>query len=193
MALDVNALLVLYADCARDKEPGSARFPAIALREKARLGALPVEVVPVLAVCLGDAEDPQTIRNLAKALAAFGPRARPVVLALVEKLKAQHVTDDDSFWTFDSLLYALAYVGGDEARAAIGEVASRTPSPVLRSKSLYRGGLKDAQRSELFAQTIARAADILDAERAEGWREKQTDMAVLPIEQQTKAKPYQTR
>src|SRR5690242_16690144 len=104
MALDVSALLVLYGDCARDKEPGSARFPAIALREKARTGALPVEVVPVLAVCLGDAEDPQIIRNLAKALAAFGPRARPVVLALVEKLKAQHVTDDDSFWTFDSLL-----------------------------------------------------------------------------------------
>lgn len=193
MALDVQALLVLYGDCARDKEPGSARFPAIALREKARLGALPVEIVPVLAICLADAEDPQTIRNLAKALAAFGPRARPVVLALVEKLKAQHVTDDDSFWTFDSLLYALAYVGGDDARATIGELASRTPSPVVRSKSLYRGGLKEPQRLELFAQTIARAADILDAERPEGWREKQTDMAALPIEKQSKAKPYQTR
>jgi hypothetical protein len=193
MALDVDALLVLYADCARDKEPGATRFPAIALREKARIGALPVEVVPVLAVCLGDAEDPQTVRNLAKAIAAFGARARPIVLALIEKLKATHVTDDDSFWTFDSLLYALAYVGGDDARATLGELASRTPSPVLRSKSLYRGAVKDAQRSELFAQTIARAADILDAASAEGWREKKTDMAVLPIEKQTKAKPYQTR
>lgn len=193
MALEVHALLVLYADCARDTEPASARFPAIALREKARIGALPVEVVPVLAVCLVDADDPQTVRNLAKALAAFGPRARPVVLALIEKLKAQHVTDDDSFWTFDSLLYALAFVGGDDARAAIAEAASRSPSPVLRSKSLYRGSLKEPQRAELFAQTIGRVADILDAERAEGWRDKQTSMDALPIEKHTKAKPYQTR
>jgi hypothetical protein len=193
LALEVNALLVLYADCSRDEAPGAARIPAIALREKARAGALPVEIVPVLAVALGDAEDGQIVRNLAKALAAFGPRARLVVRALVEKLGALHVTDDDSFWTFDSLIHALAYVGGDEARAALDELAARRPSPVLRSKGLYRGGVKEPERARLFAETLARAGEIVAADSPEGWREKRTEMAALPIEKQQKIAPWRAR
>lgn len=195
VALDVNALLVLYAECAggADALPGGARIPAVALREKARAGALPDQVVPVLAVCLGDTQDPQTVRNLAKALAAFGARARPVIAVLVDKLRALHVTDDESFWTLDSLIYAVAYVGGPEARTSVEELATRQPSPVVRSKGLYRGGLKEPERSKLFTETLARARVLLDEDSPAGWREKQTDMAVLPIEKQAKLSPWQAR
>lgn len=195
VALEVDALLLLYAECARDvrETPGAARIPALALREKARAGGLPVEVAPVLAIALGDADDGQTVRNLAKALAAFGVEARPVAMALVEKLRSLHVTDDDSFWTFDSLLHATAHVGGDDARAAIAELAARSPSPVVRSKGLYRGGLKESERSRLFAETLARVRLLLEEKSPTGWRAKMTEMAVLPIEEQAKLAPWQAR
>ena len=195
IALEVDALLLLYAECARDvrETPGAARIPALALREKARAGALPVETAPVLAIALGDADDGQTVRNLAKALAAFGQHARPVVGALVAKLRSLHVTDDDSFWTFDSLVHATAHVGGDEARAVIDDLGARSPSPVVRSKGLYRGGLKEPERTRLFTETLVRARALLDDKTSTGWRAKMTEMAVLPIEEQAKLSPWQAR
>ena len=192
MGLEWRALFLLYSECLLDGAAG-ARIPAIALREKARRQELPVQTVGLVGLCLADTDDPQTVRNLAKAIAAFGSGGRDALGAILDKLTTLHVTDDDAFWTFDSLLHAVGFVAGPEAERAIDAVAALKPSPVVRGGGVYRGGLAEADRERMFRETLDRVRALLAQDGAVPWRDKRTEMDALPIKKPERMAPWRAR
>jgi hypothetical protein len=192
MGLDWRALFLLFSECLLDGADG-ARIPAIALREKARRQELPVETVGLVGLCLADTDDPQTVRNLAKTIAAFGADGRDGLGAVIDKLNGTPVTGDDAFWTFDSLLHVVGFVAGPEARLAIDAIAALEPSPVTRSGSLYRGALTAAERERMFRETLDRVRALLAQDGAVPWRSKNTEMEMLPIKDAERMAPWRAR
>ncbi len=190
-----EACFILYGDLI-DSQPTAAHVPARALREHARAGRMTSEHIGPLLVALSSATDPSCITDLAKALAAFGREAQPAVPFVVEKLMAVNVLDDESFWVFDSLLFVLGFLGGEEAVAAIEAIKAESPPRVLRAKDLFRGEWDAEIREELFNSTIDRVARMAKKENfVGGWANKQTDHEVddKPAEPPPKMSPWMTR
>jgi hypothetical protein len=183
-ALDVNAVLALYADMLAE-ENHDASLPALVLRDKARAGEVDEEIIPLLVVALVDAPNLATFTHLAKALAAFGRKAQSGALYVVDRLQQIAVTNDRRFWVFDSGLWTLGYLGGEHARLFLEELAAEKNPRVLHSKSVYRGDLDDKARAAIFKRTVEEALAMIAKDDAGEWRDKKTEMGTT----ESKAEP----
>jgi hypothetical protein len=192
MALSWRDLLWLYGDLARDT-PEHAIVPALALREKARAGELPDEVIPLLVACLIDTDAHGTVAHLAKALAAFGRRAQIASPYLVDKVRVLHVTDDESFWSLDGCLHALGYLGGAGVSELLDELTTRQPCPVTRAGAVYQGQIPETDRRQLFDETLQRVRELLADDTLEGWRGKRTQRQGQDAAPRAKLSPWMTR
>ena len=192
MELDWRELLWLYRDLGKDDAELTA-VPAHALREKARAGDLPDEVIPVLIACLVDAQSGSTICHLAKALAAYGRGASAGTRYLVDKVSDLHITDDVSFWNFDGCLHALGHLGGDEVAPLLDELERREPSPAIRAGSVYQGQISEQDRRLMFTETLQRVRVMASDPELEPWRDKRTDRAAEVQEARGKMAPWMTR
>ncbi|MFH1810331.1 MAG: HEAT repeat domain-containing protein [Pseudomonadota bacterium] len=192
MALSWRDLLWLFGDLLQDA-PEHTIIPALALREKARAGELPEEVIPLLVACLIDSEAPGTIDHLAKALAAFGRQAQIATPYLIDKLRTLHVTDDESFWTLDGCLHALGYLGGEGATSFLEELANLQPCPVTRAGAVYQGEIPEQDRRLLFEETLQRVREFVADDTLEGWRSKRTQRQGQDVETRPKLSPWMTR
>ena len=190
--LDWRELLWLYRDLGKDDDELTA-VPAHALREKARAGELPDEVMPILIACLVDARSGSTICHLAKALAAFGRDAGAGAPYLAEKINDLHVTDDVSFWNLDGCLHALAHLGGETVAPLLDELETRQPSPVTRAGSVYQGQITEEDRRLIFSDTLERVRAMASDPALEPWRDKRTDRAAEVQEARGKMAPWMTR
>jgi hypothetical protein len=177
VAADPRVNLQLYADFL-GTSPHDATLPALALRDQARLGLVHDELIPVLTVALVDAPNLSAFLHLAKALAAFGEKARGASSFVAQRLEGLQVMNDRRFWILDGALWVFGAVGGDVARTAVDAIAAEDPPRVLRSKSVYQGELSDSERQEIFDDTIAGVRAQLDAGIHPGWRAKATTMTV---------------
>jgi hypothetical protein len=193
--LDADPLvnLSLYADLL-DSSPFEASLPALALRDQARAGLVGEDLIPILAVAAVDAPTLATFIHLAKALAAFGARARSTAPLVIERLDAIQVTNDRRFWALDSGLWVLAHLGGDAARAWIKSLQAEAVPRALRSKSVYRGGIPDDERAMIFAETLAAtwAASAVDSP---GWTQKSTSLVLATDDDKAapRVAPWMTR
>lgn len=168
---------LLYADLV-ETQPTAAHVPARAIRDHGREGRLTDAHVGPLLASLSAAPDRVCIMDLSKALASYGRDAQAGVPFVVKFLDDLNVVDDETFWTFDTLLFVLGYLGGEDARQALARIAEEKPPRPIRAKDLYRGEWEEELRAELFARTIAktqRMAAIPDDEFIGGWTKKQTN------------------
>ena len=192
-ALEPPALIALYGELASE-DPHATVIPALALREKAREGALDEDFVPLLVALLVDAPNLATFTHLAKALAAFGREAQMASPYLVEKLRGLQITTDRRFWVMDSVLHALSYTGGEAAKAFVDELASEQPPRVMRSKSVYAGELDDEARMKGFEETMSSVRERLEDESGAKWNEKVTTReSVVKKEAPKRTAPWMTR
>ena len=176
-SLDWQSLLRVFAQFMRDV-PEQLDLPAKAIRNKARAGELPEDVIPLLTTSLMTTKNTTVIVELAKALAAFGRKAQVAAPILADKLRAMVVSDDADFWAFDGSLYAIAYLGGEHADTYLKELEEeqeRMP-PVLRSEDLYQGTIPFEDREGLFYDTLERVRGILESEDPGVWRQRRTDL-----------------
>lgn len=174
MASDWRECLGAYAELA-EGPPEGAVLPALALREKARAGELPEEAIVLLTVCMVDAPHHEALRHLAKGLAAFGRQAQIAERPLIQRLQGLTVRDDESFWTFDSCLHALGFLGSKEALALVTELSKVSPSPVQLTKAGYEGERSSEERKAIFDATLKSVRASLEAEKPASWRKKATD------------------
>ncbi len=189
---------LLYADLI-DTQPTAAHVPARVLREHGRAGRLTDDHIGPLLASLSSAPDGQCVMDLAKALATFGREAQAGVPFVVKLLENLNVVDDESFWTFDTLLYVLGYLGGADARTALKKIEEEEPPRPLRAKDLYRGEWEEELSAKLFGDSIARTprrAAIPDGKFIGGWSKKETS-AQPPAEEDAappqKMSPWMTR
>ncbi len=186
--------LSLYAECL-GSFPHDATLPALALRDQARAGLIGDELIPLLAIATVDAPNLAAFLHLAKALAAFGSRARSASPILVERLDGIQVTTDRRFWALDGGLWALAHTGGDVATRFLDKLAGEKPSRVMRSKSVYRGDLTDDERERIHHETLSRCR-AQAAQDSAGWTTKLTTLEPHIDDDTTKStalKPWMTR
>lgn len=174
LALEWRPLLALYAELQADS-PEHTTIPARALRQKARAGELPEEVIPLLTACLVDAEPPGAIADLAKALAAFGRRAELAVPFLMDKMRYLQILDDESFWAFDGCLHAMGFIGEPQNETLLDELAGIRPAPMSKKPPVYTGEIPVTDRELLFAETLERVRALLADETSDGWKIKRTD------------------
>lgn len=184
-ALPWRSLLQLYGDLATES-PEHSTWAAIALRDKARKGELPETTIPILALCLRDAAAGGAIVNLAKALAAFGRDASIATPFLIGQLRAHHVIDDESFWSFDGCLYSLGYLGGPEAGTFLDELEVLPLAPVLRAGKLYQGELTAEERAGMFGRAMKRVARMLSSDPGR-WTGRATKLEVKNLGPKEKA------
>ena len=170
--------LTLYADFL-GTTPDDATLPALALREQARAGRIDPELIPVLAVALVDAPNLAAFSHLAKALAAFGARARMAARLVIDRLRPLQVTTDGDFWALDGGLWVLGHLGGVDARAFVVDLKKERPARVQRSKSVYQGAFDDAERQEVFDASVLGVLALIDAGDAPGWRHKATNLSLV--------------
>lgn len=158
------------------QSPAQAQIAALALRDKARAGELGDQVIPVLEACLKDAPDGACLVHFAKALAAFGRRAQSAAPALIAKIREIRVVDDAAYWVLDGCLFALGFLGGDDAFKFVAELAVERPSRAVRAHSVYTGALTKEQRENRFREALQRAHDLVVQRDAGVWREKRTTL-----------------
>ncbi len=169
--------------------PEKVALPALALRQQAREGKLPDDLIPVLAHLAGGAPTDAAFVHFTKALAAFGRSAAPATPHVIFRLQNTFVTNDQSFWVLDSAIYALGYMGGDEAKAFITELQGEDPSRVLKSKSVYKGTLSDDQRAAIHERTLTKVAEMLGKDDAGKWDRKMTSLKRKKPEPKKKNEP----
>jgi hypothetical protein len=184
-ALDWRALLVLYGDLSIDSSL-HAGWAALALRDKARAGELPPEAIPILALCLRDAEDAGTIVHLAKTLAAFGRDGAVATGFLIDKLRDLHVVDDATFWSWDGSFFSLGYIGDERAVDFVRELEQMSKPPVVRAGSVYDGDLPAKEREAMFRFACTRVGEMLADPEGATWTSRQTTKPL--VEEQPKAK-----
>lgn len=187
VAADPRVNLQLYADFL-GSSPHDATLPALALREQARAGLIDDELIPVLAVAITDAPNLSAYLHLAKALAAFGDRAQSAVGLVAERLEGLQVVNDRRFWTLDGALWVLGALGGPVAKGVVAAIAAEDPPRVQRSKSVYRGALSEAERQEIFDDTVAGVLAMIDAGVHPGWTKKATTMSAAAPADETKGR-----
>ena len=197
MAQPPEVSLLLFGELI-ESYPSGAHVPARALRNHGRAGALEERHLAPLVTCLAMSQDPSSIVDLAKALASYGRAGQVGAAFVVRHLDELNIVDDETFWTFDSLLYVLGYLGGDEAKECLARVRDEVPPRPLRAKDLYRGEWDEEARAAQFSSTIARTnrmAAIDDSEFVGGWTEKLTDAtaAKTAATEKPKLSPWMTR
>jgi hypothetical protein len=191
-ALPWQECLQLYAEMLTEA-PDATPILARALREKARAGDMPGQVIPVLVCCLVDTHNPHALSQLAKTLAAFGHQAAMAAPYLVDKIRSVNVTTDETFWALDGALHAASFLGGNEVRALLDDMKTQEVSPVLRAKGLYVGTIPEAERQQIFTETLEIARARTANGKGLGWRGKKTERVAKEGKVMKKTTPWMTR
>lgn len=158
-----------------EETPEKAQLPALALREKARAGKLGDDDVPMLEACLICAPDLSCVMHLAKALAAHGRKAQSAAAALCARVRLMRVTDDLTYWGLDGCVWALGYLGGDEARELVEELRAEEPPRVVAQVG-YEGEVSAAHRKKHWAKTLTQVRALIDGADPGPWRSKKTTL-----------------
>ena len=140
------------------------------------------ELIPVLAVAIADAPNLSAFMHLAKALAAFGERARSATGLIAAHLDGLQIVNDRRFWILDGALWVLGALGGEVAKGVVAAIAAEDPPRVQRSKSVYRGELSASERQEIFDASVDSVLAMIEAGKHPGWRAKATTMTAAAAE-----------
>lgn len=191
-ALPQEDAIRLYLKLAKEDKQ-QAHVAALALRDKARAGELEEKVIPILEQCLGGAPDDRCLSHLAKALAAFGRKARGASPILADRLRELRITDDPTFWIFDGCLWSLGYLGGEAATKLLRELSAEIPNRALRAGNVYQGKMTKDQRQAQWDKTISGVTELLSKPDPGVWREKKTTLKGTRNKAATKNKPWTVR
>jgi hypothetical protein len=182
LAAPLDALFQLYADLLPGTDPKDAAGLAAvarALKDRARAGELDAERehrVALLVFCMVDAPNPVVAFHLAKALAAFGREAQQAAPYVVDWVLETRVVDDESYWAFDGLLWALAFLGGPAAGAMFDAIRRDAEPRVAKKRGIYDGALSLEERAAHHAQTLKNARLVLLSQDPGRWRERKTEL-----------------
>lgn len=183
IALSTSSLFHLYGEMLPD-DAGGAAAVARALKDKARAGAFDADkqtAIALLTFCLCDAPSGSAAFHLAKALAAFGREAQVAAPYVVDHVLETRVVDDESFWVFDGLLYALGFLGGPAAKAMLDAVAKDKPPRCAKKSAVYEGSMPLGERAAHHAETLERVGAMLSADPGP-WRSRRTKLERLTVQ-----------
>jgi hypothetical protein len=174
-ALEVEETMAVYLGLV-ESDPEKADVAALALREHGRGGRLTHEHVETLANCVLVAPNSLCAGHLAKALAALGREAGAAAGSLVAKMRGLVISTDVEYWSFDGAVWALGYLGGDEASLFLDELEAETPSRAVRSNSIYRGAMPKDARQQCYEKALLGARGLLANPLPGVWRERKTNL-----------------